>query len=234
MKPDIADAIVTYAVFLFSVTLHEASHAWVAQKEGDDTAAEQGLVTINPIPHIQFEPVGMVLIPLFALFRSGGIIGWGAAPFDPRWAMQYPRRAAIMALAGPVANLFIFLVSAILIQTGIALGFLTTPPQFGFFSIAVATAPAWEGVAHFLSAFYSMNLLLFILNMLPIPPLDGFSIMTLFLPEETARKALAARSSGMVYLIGFIVMMGLASRILPEVRNRSANLMYPWEQYGPQ
>src|SRR4026208_1476601 len=94
-----------YLVFLFSTTFHEAAHAWVAKLGGDLTAYHGGQVSLDPRPHIQREPFGMLILPLISTLISGGPFGVASAPYDPRWAMRYPRRAAWMALAGPTANL---------------------------------------------------------------------------------------------------------------------------------
>src|SRR5258705_2222205 len=101
----LAYGFVWYMAFLFSTTCHEAAHALVAKLGGDDTAALGGQVSLNPVPHIQREPWGMVVFPIlsFFVFKSG-MIGWTSAPFDPSWKRWYLRRAALMSLAGPAAN----------------------------------------------------------------------------------------------------------------------------------
>jgi hypothetical protein len=113
---DIASALVYYFVFLYSVTLHEAGHAWAAKLGGDLTAYHGGQVSIDPRPHIRREPFGMVVLPLISVLLSGWPIGFASAPYDPNWAMRYPKRAALMALAGPAANIALVLVSALLIR----------------------------------------------------------------------------------------------------------------------
>jgi hypothetical protein len=96
--------LVWYMVFLFSVTLHEAAHAWAAQRGGDPTAYLGGQVSLDPRPHIRREPFGMVILPLFTAITSGWPIGYASTPYDPVWALNHPRRAAWMSLAGPAAN----------------------------------------------------------------------------------------------------------------------------------
>src|SRR5204862_4039055 len=90
----IALGFIWYVVFLFSTTCHEASHALAAKIGGDDTAARGGQVSLNPVPHIQREIFGMVVVPILALFLGGAMIGWASAPFDPDWQRRYPKRAA--------------------------------------------------------------------------------------------------------------------------------------------
>ena len=127
MDLDFALGLKWYLVFLFSTTAHEAAHAWAALKLGDDTAHRGGQVTLDPTPHLKREPIGMIAVPIISYLLGGWMIGWASAPYDPRWAMQYPKRAAAMALAGPVSNFIILLLSAIAIRVGIAMGHFDAP-----------------------------------------------------------------------------------------------------------
>ena len=88
-----------YAVFLLSVTCHEAGHATVAYLGGDPTAYLGGQVSLNPLPHIAREPFGTVLVPLMTYFYANWMMGWASAPYDPLWEDRHPRRAAAMATA---------------------------------------------------------------------------------------------------------------------------------------
>ena len=88
----LAYGFVWYVAFLFSTTCHEAAHALVAKLGGDETAALGGQVTLNPVPHIQREPWGMVVIPILSFIFTQGMIGWASAPFDPSWQRRHPRR----------------------------------------------------------------------------------------------------------------------------------------------
>src|SRR5437016_7045642 len=168
-----------YVAFLFSTTCHEASHALVAKIGGDDTAARGGQITLNPIPHIQREPWGMVVIPMLSFLFARTMIGWASAPFNPDWERRYPRRAAWMALAGPAANFTLMLIAAALIRVGLSYGW--------FVDTANGHAGFLEAV---LTAFYRLNLLLGIFNLLPVPPLDGSAGIMVFMPNETAHSYL--------------------------------------------
>src|SRR5260221_13353403 len=119
----LAYGFVWYVAFLFSTTCHEAAHALVAKLGGDETAAEGGQVTLNPIPHIRRSPYGMVLVPIVSFLLGGWMIGWASAPFDPAWQRQYPRRSAWMALAGPSANFALILLAWLSILVGIVIGY---------------------------------------------------------------------------------------------------------------
>src|SRR5215204_2247409 len=93
---DPAVLITAYIVFVYSTVCHEAAHAWVAHKLGDDTAYLGGQVSLDPIPHIKREPVGMVVVPLIMLFTGRGLLGWASAPLDPMWVMRYPKKSAMV------------------------------------------------------------------------------------------------------------------------------------------
>src|SRR6202047_4951439 len=120
-----------YVAFLFSTTCHEAAHAYVAKRGGDETAAEGGQVSLNPLPHIRREPFGMVLIPLLSYFISRSMIGWASAPFDPLWERRNPRRAGWMALAGPAANFTLMILAAIGLRVGMQGGWRGEEPGTG-------------------------------------------------------------------------------------------------------
>lgn len=176
---DLVLGFIWYVAFLFSTTCHEASHALVAKLGGDETAAQGGQVTLNPMPHIRREPWGMVVFPILAFLFMRSIIGWASAPFDPEWERRYPRRAAWMALAGPAANFTLMLIAAGLIRMGRAGGWFhaTTLGQHSLLGTV-------------LSVFFLLNLLLGCFNLLPVPPLDGSAGVMVFMRAETARRYL--------------------------------------------
>jgi Zn-dependent protease len=199
--------IILYVVFLFSVTLHEAGHAWAALRGGDPTAYAGGQVTLDPRPHIRREPFGTVLVPLIGIAMSGFPIGWASTPFDPRWAYAFPKRAAWMALAGPAANLLLMLLAALLIRLGIGAGAFA-PGYVSVTELVVAvpgSGPLVGGIAMLVSALYAMNLLLLVLNLIPVPPLDGSAVIGLVLPEETVRKLQSTVNQSGLGLIGLLV-----------------------------
>ena len=134
---DLATGLIYYAVFLFSTTLHEAAHAWAAMRGGDLTAYHGGQVSLDPLPHIRREPFGMVALPLLGVLIAGWPFGYASAPYDPKWALAHPRRAALMALAGPAANMLLVIASAITVaDNGLA-----------FTAVAERAGPFWSGRA---------------------------------------------------------------------------------------
>ena len=114
-----AEGLLWYVAFLFSTTLHEASHAFAAFRLGDRTAYEGGQLTLDPIPHIRREPFGTVVVPILSFLLGGWMIGWASVPYDPQWAYDNPRSAAKMSAAGPAANLLLALIAALVIRLGI-------------------------------------------------------------------------------------------------------------------
>ena len=198
--------VIWYIVFLFSTTCHEGAHALAAKLGGDNTAFAGGQVTLNPLPHIRRELFGLVLVPIVSYFLAGWMIGWASAPYDPAWQERYPRRAALMALAGPSANLALVIASAIAIRVGLAVHAFNLPEQFGFTRVVDAAGPGIAGfAATFLSIVFVLNLLLFTFNLLPVPPLDGSSAVTLLMPERTALGYMHWVRTGGFAIFGLVV-----------------------------
>lgn len=233
MDRDPVDGLLWYGVFIVSTVCHEASHAWAALKLGDDTAHRGGQVSLNPWPHIRREPIGMVVLPIISWFSSGWLMGWASAPYNPEWARRYPRRAALMAAAGPAANLALVLLAALLIRLGCEWHVFASPYTLNMARVTAAVQPGvMDSVAQMLSIFFSLNLLLFVFNLLPIPPLDGSSLPLLALPEKAARSYFEVMHSPVVRLIGFIVIFrGLGDFFRP-VFLGVASLLYPGVHYN--
>jgi Zn-dependent protease len=187
---DIGQALVYYVVFLFSTTLHEAAHAWAALRGGDPTAYHGGQVSLNPLPHVRREPIGMLVLPLVTVFASGWPLGFASAPYDPAWAERHPRRAGAMALAGPLANLALVVAAGVGLRIGLAAGRFTAPEAVGFGSLVAAVTPdgIWSPLARLLSVFFSLNLLLGVFNLVPAPPLDGSGVVTLAMSDAAGRR----------------------------------------------
>jgi len=167
-----------YVAFLLAVTCHEAAHAWVAWLGGDPTAYAGGQVTLNPLPHIRREPMGTVLVPLISYVLVGWTMGWASAPYDPSWEERHPRRAALMALAGPLANLVLAAVAFAVLKAGIATGWWVQPIEHVAQVVTTADAPGWAaGAAKFAQICLLINCVLFLFNLFPVPPLDGASVV---------------------------------------------------------
>jgi Zn-dependent protease len=214
-----------YVAFLFSLTCHEAAHALVAKWGGDLTAYHAGQVTLNPLPHIQREPWGTVLVPLISyLIGGGGMIGWGSAPYDPYWEERYPKRAAWMALAGPAANVLLMVLSAVAMRVGMAVGVFQGMPMIGFAGIVEGVGVA-GGVATFLSILFSLNLLLALFNLIPVPPLDGRTAIGLILPAAAFDKFREFTRNPMFQMFGVLLAWYLISPLFQRVFGRAVLLL---------
>jgi Zn-dependent protease len=172
-----------YAVFLLSLTCHEAAHAWAARRGGDDTAYLGGQVTLNPLPHVLREPLGTVLVPLVTYFQTGWMMGWASAPYDPYWQDRHPQRAAAMAAAGPLANLALAALGFASLKVGLAAGWFELPmtPALDRLVVPAATASGLvDGLGRTLSVLLVLNLVLLVFNAIPLPPMDGASVLAGF------------------------------------------------------
>ena len=196
------EGLIWALVFIFSTTCHEAAHAWVAKLGGDLTAYEGGQVTLNPIPHIRRSPFGMVVVPLLCFVLSGFMMGWASAPYNPHWAARYPKRSALMALAGPTANLILAL---------LGLGAVYVLFMSGFFRGAPSVTV--EVIANLLEVTILLNVILCVFNLIPLPPLDGAEAILLFFPTNSADQV--RNTLQQVGFFGIFIAWIIMSRITP-------------------
>lgn len=174
---------------LFAITLHEAAHGWMAEKLGDKTARMLGRVSLNPIRHI--DPIGTIIVPAALLWFGGFIFGWAKAVPVTMQNLRNPRvDMAWVAIAGPTANLLMALFWALVLKIGFIL--VASQPGIGQFMI-------YSGIAG-----VSINLILMVLNLLPIPPLDGSRILSAFLPSEWAWQYNRLEPYGLFILLGLL------------------------------
>jgi len=147
---------------VFAITVHEVAHGWIAKKYGDNTADSQGRLTLNPIKHIDL--LGTIIIPgLLLITGTGFIFGWAKpVPVDPRNFKNPRADMAVVALAGPVSNLLMAIFWALIARVGMTIG---------SDAAMVAEPLIYTGIAGI-----SINLVLALVNLLPIPPLDGSRI----------------------------------------------------------
>lgn len=183
-------AIITLTILLFSAILHEIAHGYVAERLGDPTARLMGRLTLNPRKHI--DPFMSVLLPLM-LIISGSPVIFGAAkpvPVDPFNLRDGRRDMALVALSGPLTNIFIAIFAALLLKvlSLSSIFYLQAPIVYDLLSIAVR-----------------INLLLAIFNLLPIPPLDGSKVFSLLLPEKEASVYLSLGSIG-IFIVFFLLL----------------------------
>lgn len=229
MNPELfAFGFLQYVVFLLSTTCHEAAHALAAKLGGDSTASDGGQVTLNPVPHIRREPFGMVVMPLLGIVSQSGLIGWASAPYNPQWAMNHPKRAAWMSLAGPAANFTLALIAALAMRAGLIFGVfsaeLTSPDHL----VGAPAGSAADGVSTVLSVFFSLNILLGCFNLLPFPPLDGYGVLGLFTSENGARKLQEWRVQFRGFaIVGLILGWRMIDRVYIPMLRTGLRLVYP-------
>ncbi|KIO48272.1 site-2 protease family protein [Nitrosospira sp. NpAV] len=183
---------------IFAITLHEAAHGYVAKHFGDLTAYAQGRVSLNPIRHI--DPVGTILLPLLTLILGGILFGW-AKPVPVNFsALRHPKQDMLwVALAGPGANLFMALLWAFVIKLGIGL------PESDLARPMILMGEA--GI--------KINVILMVLNLLPLPPLDGGRIAVSLLPHRMAYSFSKIEPYGFMILLLLLITGVLGAIIGP-------------------
>jgi len=233
MPDQFLEGAVFYVVFVFAVTLHEAAHAWAAKLGGDLTAYYGGQVSLDPIPHIRREPFGMLILPILSVILTGWPFGYASAPYDPAWAQSHPKRAAWMALAGPGANLLLVVSAAIVISAGVAASVFVPPSSVFFSQVTEAATPgAAQAVAFVISVFFSLNLVLLILNLIPVPPLDGYGALPLILPAKALEAYRGFSRQPMIGWIGILIAWKIFGYLYHPIFLFAVNLLYPDLQYG--
>ncbi|MBK9156096.1 MAG: site-2 protease family protein [Chloracidobacterium sp.] len=206
----ISHLVIFMVVLLLAVSVHEAGHAWMSHKFGDDTAYMLGRVTLNPVAHT--DPIGTLLIPIiaFILGAVGGalgnipLIGWGKpTPVNPRNWTNYKLANVMVSIAGVLANIILVIIGIGLAKILMLQGF--TPADF----FGRATNP----LVIFVSNLMFLNLSLFVFNLLPFPPLDGSKILSTFLPDSAQPVLNMLEQFGFLILM-FLIYIGVFSMII--------------------
>jgi Zn-dependent protease len=224
--------LIWYIVFVFSTTCHEAAHALVARVGGDETAYALGHVTLDPTPHIRREPIGMVLMPILSFFTLGWLVGWASVPFNPAWGERYPKRLALMSLAGPFANFSLAAIALVALRGlsaagvfhlgdvgGVQVGAVQLPEGYDFSSPLGALALA-------LTVLLKLNVILGLYNLIPLPPLDGASVVEGLAPRYFRPLYQRLRYSIGLQLLGLYLASKALQVILAPVLRFVALLLY--------
>jgi Zn-dependent protease len=188
MSQDVVLVLFQVVVLVLAFSVHECAHAWTAWRLGDPTAKMLGRVTLNPLKHI--DPLGSVFMPLLALVYHWPLIGWAKpTPVTARNFKNYRRDDILVTLAGPASNLLsatIALILLIIIKHVVPGGLVAIATAMALAShvpgVATDNLPGLFPVALLLYFIILINLLLFVFNLIPIPPLDGSHILRHFLP----------------------------------------------------
>jgi Zn-dependent protease len=194
---------------LFAITLHEVAHGWTARYFGDLTAEQGGRLSLNPLKHI--DPIGTVLVPAVLLLLGGFVFGWAKpVPIDVHRLHNPKRDMAVVALAGPMANLAMALGWALAAKAGLMLH-----GQLDW----VALPLIYMGQAGI-----AINLVLMILNLIPLPPLDGGRVLAGVLPDNLSLALGRVEPYGMFILLGLLA-VGWLGRILSPPYNVLSGLV---------
>jgi Zn-dependent protease len=174
-------------VFLFAISVHESSHAWMANRLGDPTARMLGRISLNPIRHIDI--VGTILLPALAVISHVPLLGWAKpTPVDTRNFKNPVLDDVLTAVVGPISN-FVVAIGCFIVLVGIAK--TSTPGLVIVQSLAqrrlVETSSSLMPVALLFHEAMKINLLLGIFNLIPLPPLDGSHVIRHFLPDGIRR-----------------------------------------------
>lgn len=193
---DIGQFILYMVALIFSLSLHEAGHAWMSSRFGDDLARSQGRVSLNPVVHV--DPIGTLLFPAFSFFTGAALLGWARpTPVNPlRWRNKLVANFWV-SIAGVLCNLAIAIVAGILIRVLLATGAVN---YAGGMLLVNSDSDIMLGAVNLLRIFFRLNIGLFVFNLLPIPPLDGGSILSSILPSSFDSALDALNQYGFVLL----------------------------------
>ena len=190
-------------MLIASLSVHEAAHAWAADRLGDPTARHLGRLSLNPVVHI--DPIGTLLFPLIAMLTNVPLIGWAKpVPVDPRYLKHPKRDFAIIAAAGPASNIVMAVIGAIV---------FAMLPDAGPGDIAgrAVIRPLDTLVLEFIQ----LNVLLAVFNMIPVPPLDGGNVLIGILPHAGSRLVEQLRPYGFLILYALMLTGTLSTLMMP-------------------
>lgn len=212
---DILSIVISLFALLFAITIHEASHAWSAQRFGDPTAAAMGRVSLNPLAHI--DPIGTVLLPLLLVITGAPAFGWAKPVMVNPRNLRHPRQDNLwISFAGPAANMTAAAVSLVLILVVKAI----QPGTIGFLARFLrgdqqlhAGIYPLEGLALVLFFFILVNTYLAVFNLIPVPPLDGSGVLSGLLSYKAAAAYDNLRPYGIFIVIG-LISLGLLGVII--------------------
>ena len=202
---DLVEVLIVLTVLIASLSVHEAAHAFAADRLGDPTARQLGRLSLNPAVHV--DPIGTLLFPLIAFLTNVPLIGWAKpVPVNPRFLKHPKRDFALIAAAGPASNLIMAGIGSI------ALAAARGAAGPGDIAGGAVTGP----LLPLLFTFAIVNVLLAVFNMIPVPPLDGGNVLIGLLPEGASRRVEQLRPYGILILYA-LMLTGALSTILGPV-----------------
>ena len=211
---NIGAIIVQYICLLFSLCVHEAAHALAADRCGDPSARLMGRATLNPLAHI--DPMGTVILPLLMMFTGiPFLFGWAKpVPFNPRNLRNMRRDPALIALAGPMANLLMMVLFVVILRGVVVAQGLTFEAR-------------WESPLFVVMfSMVMINMVLMMFNLIPVPPLDGGHLLYAFLPASGQRLI------EQIGPFGILIAMFVASQFLQRPLGLLQGLVYVFAFWG--
>jgi len=196
----IGQFILYMVALIFSLSVHEAMHAWMSNRFGDDLAYHQGRISLNPVTHV--DPIGTLLFPAIAFFTGAALLGWARpTPVNPlKWRNKRVANFWV-SIAGVLGNLAIAIIVGLIIRIMFHTGQLIPHPQFYSIIPVNADSSTMEAVVALLKVFFVMNVGLAVFNLFPIPPLDGSKILASILPEKFGSAIEAIEQYGFIILL---------------------------------
>lgn len=195
--------VLQISILLFSVIVHEVAHGYVAYRCGDNTAKLLGRLTLNPIPHIDI--FGSIILPLFLMLFHAPVFGWAKpVPVNSRVFKNYKRDIILVSIAGVTANFLLAVIAAVLM-------FVIRMTLTNEMSVLVS-------VYHILQYVVVINVVLGVLNLIPIPPLDGSRVFFFLLPKNIAYQYARLEPYGFFIIFGLLI-IGVLDKILIPIIN---------------
>jgi Zn-dependent protease len=202
---DLTQVLIILVVLIASLSVHEAAHAFAADRLGDPTARHLGRLSLNPVVHI--DPIGTLVFPLIAFLTNVPLIGWAKpVPVDTRQLRHPKRDFALIAAAGPASNVVMAVGAAIVLE--VVRNFATP----GDIAALAVLRPAIQ----LLRVFVYLNVLLAVFNMIPVPPLDGGNVLIGLLPANSARLVEQLRPYG-IFVLYALMLTGVLGTLLGPV-----------------
>jgi len=206
----VGEFVLNMVAFLFSASVHESAHAWTSSYFGDDLARSQGRISLNPLVHI--DPIGTLLFPAIAFFTHVPLIGWAkATPVNPlAWRNKRVANFWVSA-AGVICNFIMAILAGVAIRLLYSFKVIGLGPE-GLIPTMTDSLLA-IGAVSLLQTFFTLNIVLGVFNLLPIPPLDGSGILSSILPSSFEEGMAQLQQFG--YLLLFIaVFTGVIGKLL--------------------